>query len=56
MPSTHTDKLDDRFDLRLDDETRNKLDSLSRNSNQSRSKIIRILIIKAKVEDIKDAE
>ena len=57
MPRIYTtDKLEERFDLRLDEEVRERLDWLAKNTGQSRSQIIRTLIIQATVEDIRNAE
>lgn len=57
MPRTYTpDKLEERFDLRLDEEVRERLDWLAKNTGQSRSQIIRTLIMQATVEDIRNAE
>ena len=58
-PMPHTNQnpnnLDQRFDLRMDEETRERLDHLAKSSGLSRSEIIRILIYNARVEDVKDA-
>ena len=52
----NTDNLDQRFDLRLDDDTRERLDYLAKQSGVSRSKIIRILILNTTVEEIRNAD
>ena len=51
-----TDKLDERFDLRADRETREKLQRLSDVTGKTKSEIVRTLVKQATPEDVLDVE
>jgi len=53
---TNDNKLDERFDLRADRETREKLQRLSDVTGKTKSEIVRRLVKSATPEDILDAE
>ena len=56
MDKNSNDKLDERFDLRADHETREKLQRLSELTGKTKSEIVRRLVKNATQEDVFNAE
>jgi len=56
MTNKNDNKLDDRFDLRADDFTLERLAQLSKESGLTKSEVVRRLIKNANMDDLSNAE